>query len=81
MRDSRLHDARHTAATVLFLLGVSDTVRHPAPADLASHQLTPEATKIPDRVKVSFSFNIRRWSVHRADLGFWPSRDRWMVLE
>ena len=57
MRDARLHDARHTAATVLLLLGVTDRAimgimgwSNPAMAARYAHVIAPLRQDIANRV-------------------------------
>jgi integrase len=57
VRDARLHDARHTAATVLLLLGVTDRAimgimgwSNPAMAVRYAHVVAPLRNEIADRI-------------------------------
>jgi integrase len=68
VRDGRLHDARHTAATVLLLLGVSERAimgvmgwSNPAMAHRYAHMVEPIRKDVADRV------GGRRWATQKDD--------------
>ena len=84
VRDARLHDARHTAATVLLLLGVPERAvmefmgwSHSSMAKRYQHVTAVLRNDIASRWTASCGARMRR-KLRRADDDQWPGqRFRW----